>query len=137
MIILDTNIISEVMRPKPSSKVVDWLDQQEAHRLYLTSITLAEIHYGIGALLDGQRKQRLASQLRAYVTEGFEGRVLDFTAKSAHYYAEIMVNRKASGMPMSMADGQIAAIAREHQFSVATRNQKDFLECGLELINPF
>lgn len=137
MIIVDTNIISELMRPMPSVAVATWLDGQDTQSLYLTSITLAELRYGIGMLPEGQRKQRLATQFEAYIDRGFEGRVLDFTAAAAGYYAQIMVHRKNSGRPMSMADGQIAAIAREHHFAIATRNEKDFELCELELINPF
>lgn len=137
MIILDTNIISEIMRPQPEVLVVQWLDQQETSHLYLTSITLAEIRYGLGIMQDGKHKQRLSNQFEAYVDKTFEGRILDFTSESATQYANIMSHRKKAGLPMSIADGQIAAIANEHHFSIATRNTKDFEECGLQIINPF
>lgn len=137
MIILDTNIISELMRPQPNDLVVQWLDQKETSHLYLTTITLAEIRYGLAIMQNGKRKQHLSNQFEAYVDQTFEGRILDFTSKSATQYSIIMSHRKQSGLPMSMADGQIAAIAIEHHFSIATRNTKDFEQCGLELINPF
>lgn len=137
MIVLDTNIISEVMRPQPDPAVIQWLDQQETSLLYLTTITLAEIRYGPGILPDGERKQRLINRFEAYVDKAFEGRILDFTADAASRYADIMANRRKAGLPMSMADGQIAAIASARHFAVATRNIRDFERCGLELINPF
>lgn len=137
MIVLDTNIISEVMRPSPESAVLEWLDSQETQHLYLTTITLAEIRYGLSIMQDGGRKQRLMGQFETYVDKGFEGRILDFTADAATYYANIMSNRRRLGLPMSMADGQIAAIANVYNFSVATRNIKDFESCGLALVNPF
>lgn len=137
MIVLDTNIVSEVMRPQPSSIVLAWLDQQDTQLLYLTTISLAEIRYGLAVMPDGERKRRLTSRFEAYVERAFEGRVLDFTATAASCYAELMSHRKKVGLPMSMADGQIAGIASEHHFAVATRNSKDFEQCGLELINPF
>lgn len=137
MIILDTNIISEIMRPQPDSNVIEWLNQQETSHLYLTTITLAEIRYGLAVMQDGKRKQQLGNQFEAYVDRAFEGRILDFTSDAATRYANIMSYRKQAGLPMSMADGQIAAIASKHHFSVATRNTKDFQECGLQIINPF
>jgi predicted nucleic acid-binding protein len=137
MIVVDTNIVSEVMRPQPDTAVIQWLDQQETSLLYLTTITLAEIRYGLGILPDGERKQRLINRFEAYVDRAFEGRILDFTADAASRYADIMTHRRKVGLPMSMADGQIAAIASAHHFAVATQNTKDFEQCGLELINPF
>lgn len=137
MIVVDTNLISEVMRPKPDSSVIEWLDHQETSHLYLTTITLAEIRYGFGVMPDGKRKQHLTTQFEAYVDMGFEGRILDFTADDASRYADLMSHRRRVGVPMSMADGQIAAIASVNHFAVATRNIKDFEECGLELIDPF
>jgi len=137
MIVLDTNIISEVMRPQPSPAVLTWLDQQDTPNLFVTTITLAEIRYGLGVMPDGERKRRLTTQFEAYIGRSFEGRILDFTAGAASHYADIMRYRRNIGLPMSMADGQIAGIASVQHFAVATRNTKDFEQCGLELINPF
>ncbi len=137
MIVLDTNIISEVMRPQPSPAVLTWLDQQDTPNLFVTTITLAEIRYGLRVMPDGERKRRITTQFEAYIGRSFEGRILDFTAGSASHYADIMSYRRTIGLPMSMADGQIAGIASAHYFAVATRNTKDFEQCGLELINPF
>lgn len=137
MVVLDTNIISEIMRPLPNNTVVEWLDGQKTQHLYLTTITLAEIRYGLSIMQDGKKRQRLTNQFESYLSEGFEGRILDFTAESATHYAKIMSQRKSLGLPMSMADGQIAAIANAYHFAVATRNVKDFEQCGLDIINPF
>ena len=88
-------------------------------------------------MIDGKRKQHMSSQFEAYVGRVFEGRVLDFTSEAASRYADIMSYRRRAGLPMSMADGQIAAIASAHHFPVAARNIKNLADCGLTLINPF
>lgn len=137
MIVVDTNVISEVMRPQPSPAVLNWLNAQDGNLLFITTVTLAEIGYGLRILPDGQRRWQLHSQFEQFVTQAFEGRVLTFTASAARAYAEIMGHRKEVGHPMSLPDGQIASIAHAHGFAVATRNIKDFEDCGLELINPF
>ena len=137
MIVVDTNVISEVMRPQPSPAVLNWLNAQDGNLLFITTVTLAEIGYGLRILPDGQRRWQLHSQFEQFVTQAFEERVLAFTASAARAYAEIMGHRKEVGHPMSLPDGQIASIAHAHGFAVATRNIKDFEDCGLELINPF
>ena len=137
MIVVDTNVISEVMRPQPSPAVLNWLNAQDGNLLFITTVTLAEIGYGLRILPDGQRRWQLHSQFEQFVTQAFEERVLAFTASAARAYAEIMRHRKEVGHPMSLPDGQIASIAHAHGFAVATRNIKDFEDCGLELINPF
>ena len=88
-------------------------------------------------MADGKLKQRMSSQFEAYIDRVLEGRVLDFTSEAASRYADIISYRQRAGLPMSMADGQIAAVASAHHFSVATRNTKDFEDCGLALVNPF
>lgn len=137
MIVVDTNVISEVMRPQPSPAVLNWLNAQDGNLLFITTVTLAEIGYGLRILPDGQRRWQLHSQFEQFVTQAFEERVLAFTASAARAYAEIMGHRKEVGHPMSLPDGQIASIAHAHGFAVATRNIKDFEGCGIELINPF
>lgn len=137
MIVLDTNIISEVMRPHPSESVVAWLNQQPGTNLFITSISLAEIGYGLRVLADGQRRRNLQNRFEEFVTQGFEYRVLDFDAAAAHIYSEIMGHQKEIGCPMSFPDGQIAAITLVNHFKLATRNIKDFNHCGLDLVNPF
>lgn len=137
MIVVDTNVISEVMRPQPSPVVLDWLNTQDSNLLFITTVTLAEIGYGLRVLPDGLRRRQLQTRFEQFIAQAFEERVLDFTAPAAHAYAEIMGHRKEAGRAMSLLDGQIASIARAHGFAVATRNIKDFEDCGIELINPF
>jgi hypothetical protein len=137
MIVVDTNVISEIMRPQPSPPVLNWLNTQDSNQLFITTVTLAEIGYGLRVLPEGQRRWLLHSRFEQFIEQAFEERVLDFTAPAAHAYAEILGHRKELGRPMSLPDGQIASIAHAHGFAVATRNIKDFEDCGLELINPF
>ena len=137
MIVVDTNVISEIMRPQPSPEVLSWLNAQDSSQLFITTVTLAEVGYGLRILPDGQRRWQLHSRFEQFIAQAFEERVLDFTASAARAYAEIMGHRKEVGHPMSLPDGQIASIAHIHGFAVATRNIKDFEDCGIELINPF
>lgn len=137
MIIVDTNVISEVMRPHPAQSVLNWFNAQDSKQLYITTVTLAEIGYGLRILPEGQRKKLLQNRFEQFVTLAFENRVLDFTASAARSYAKLMGHRKEIGRPMNLPDGQIASIAYAYGFAVATRNIKDFEDCGLELINPF
>ena len=137
MILLDTNIVSAIMAPSPPRIVVDWLNGQETVTLYLSTITIAEIGYGLWILPDGKRRRALEDRFERFVAEGFEQRILDFDWTAARLYAEIMGRRRAMGRPLSVPDGQIASIARANDLSVATRNIRDFEKCGLELIDPF
>jgi predicted nucleic acid-binding protein len=137
MIVLDTNIVSETMKAAPSVFVLDWLDAQEPSTLYLTTITLAEIGYGIEILPDGKRKDTLRERFDVYVSKGFEKRILVFHERAAHIYGQIMALRKRGGRPLSAFDGQIAAIALANGFVVATRNVSDFEGVDITIINPF
>jgi predicted nucleic acid-binding protein len=137
MILLDTNIISEVMRPTPATAVVEWLDRQRSHDLYLSAVTIAEIAYGIQVLPNGQRRTKLVERFDRFVSQGFDQRVLPFDTEAAYRYAEIMARRRQLGRPMSVPDGQIAAIALVQHFALATRNVSDFEHCGIDVLNPF
>ena len=137
MILLDTNVISAVMMPAPPGPVLRWLNDQETAGLYLSTITLAEIGYGLRVLPDGKRRRDLEDRFARFITEGFEQRILPFDETAALIYGEIMAHRKGLGRPLGVLDGQIASISRTHHFAVATRNTRDFDECGLELVNPF
>ena len=137
MILLDTNVVSEVMRPNPAVAVVRWLDQNETSNLYLSTVTIAEIAFGLRVLQAGSRRRELSHRFDDFVARGFEQRLLTFDLAAAREYAEIMGYRRELGRPLSVLDGQIAAIARRHRFSVATRNVRDFEHCGLEVLNPF
>jgi len=137
MIVLDTNIVSEVMSKIPSEFVLDWLNEQRTESLYLTSITIAEIGYGLKILPNGKRRKLLEEKFEQFIAKAFEQRILDFDEKAARLYSRLMKNRRKLGRPLSILDGQIAAIARSNSFIVATRNIRDFEDCGLKLINPF
>ncbi len=137
MIVLDTNIISEIMRPRPSVNVTDWLNAQVTHQLYITSITIAEVLYGLQILPEGKRRRKLEQGFETFIANAFDQRILVFDEQAGRKYAELMAYRKKTGRPMSLPGGQIASIARVHGFSVATRNIADFESCGLQLINPF
>ena len=137
MIVLDTNIISEVMSRTPSSAVLDWLNEQDASDLFLTTITVAEICYGLCVLPDGARRQMLETRFEQFIATGFEYRILDFDVAAARAYGAVMGRRRKIGRPISLPDGQIAAITQANGFALATRNTRDFEELGLQLYNPF
>jgi len=137
MIILDTNILSELMRNKPNSSVMAWVNSCQAYELGITSITMSEILYGIGKLPEGKRKQSLLSASGKMLEDDFNGRIYPFDEYSAVEYSVIILIREKMGRPISMADAQIASICFSRGFSLATRNTKDFEGLGVELINPW
>jgi predicted nucleic acid-binding protein len=136
VILLDTNVISEAMRAEADPGVRAWLDQQAAETLYISSVTLAELLFGIGALPDGRRKIALAETLDGLLSL-FGDRVLAFDADAARHYAGIAVTARAAGKGFPTPDGYIAAIAAAHGFSVATRDVTAFQAAGLKVINPW
>ena len=137
MIVLDTNVLSELMRSQPSKSVISWLDNQIASTLYITAITVAEILYGIARLPEGIRKSALFNVASEMFDQDFGGRILAFDSQAAVLYADLVSNCEASGRQVSMADAQIAAICQLHEASVATRNVKDFEPFKLNVINPW
>ena len=137
MIILDTNIVSELMRPNPSSNVVAWVAGQAAPNLYLSTVTEAELLYGVEIVPAGRRRDRLLIEVEGMLQEDFEGRILPFDSAAARAYAVIAAARRAAGRPINHADCQIAAIARSREASVATRDMADFEGTGIEVINPW
>lgn len=137
MIILDTNVISELMRPNPNSNVVDWVAGQAALDLHLSTVSEAELLYGIEILPPGGRRDRLLAEVEGMLREDFDGRILPFDSAAARAYAVIAAARRAAGRPISHADCQIAAIARCRSASVATRDVDDFEGTGIEVINPW
>ncbi|MCE7027560.1 type II toxin-antitoxin system VapC family toxin [Jiella avicenniae] len=137
MIILDTNVVSEMMSPLPEQRVTDWLNQQDIDAVFLTAISEAELRYGIAILPDGRRKTLLANSLDATLAEDFGGRILPFDRAAAEAYALIRANRRAIGRPVKELDAQIAAIAAAHGAGIATRNVKDFDDCGVTVVNPW
>jgi predicted nucleic acid-binding protein len=137
MILVDTNIVSEFMTSAPATPVLNWLNAQTTASLYLSTITVAEIHYGLRLLPAGKRRNFLRERFDSFVTLLFTGRVLAFDQEAAALYGEIAVARRISGRPISTLDAQIAATARSRTLVLATRNTKDFAACGVELIDPF
>jgi predicted nucleic acid-binding protein len=137
MILLDTNVVSEVMKTRPAEAVVVWLNGQDSEKLYVSAITIGEIAYGLRILPDGKRRSGLRERFERFVALAFDQRVVVYDESAARIYGEMMGDRKELGLPMSVPDGQIAAIARLNHMSVATRNVSDFENCGIEVINPF
>jgi len=137
MILLDTNVLSELMRPVPDPRVFAWVDAQPASSLYTASIVVAEILAGIALLPDGQRKSALLDAAERMVAEQFAGRVLSFNAQAAGHYAALYAERRKVGKPLEGFDGLIAATARASGAILATRNARDFEGCGVVLVNPF
>ena len=137
MILLDTSVVSVMMAPAPSSSVIEWLNQQETMRVYLSAITIAEIAFGLAILPDGRRRHSLQTRFDRLVSDGFDQRVLDFDRTAAMLYGDVMSRRRAMGRPMAALDGQTAAVALANGLTLATRNLRDFEHCDLSLINPF
>ncbi len=136
MILLDTNVVSEAMKPEPHPSVRDWLDAQAAETLFLSSVTIAELMFGIGALPRGKRKDRLAATLDG-VTELFEPRILPFDTQAARRYADLAVKARKAGKGFPTPDGYIAAIAAAHGFAVASRDTAAFAAASLTVIDPW
>lgn len=136
MILLDTNVVSEAMKPEPDDAVRAWLDHQAAETLYLSSVTVAELMFGIGALPGGKRKDRLAEALEG-VMELFADRILPFDTGAARRYADLAVKARTAGKGFPTPDGYIAAIAAARDFVVATRDTSAFDAAGLEVIDPW
>ena len=137
MIVLDTNVLSEALKPLPSPAVLDWLAAQEPSSVFTTAITQAEVLYGVATLPAGRRRMRLLAAVEKMFAEEFEDRILPFDEDAAREFAGIVATREAAGRPISQFDGMIAAIARSHRASVATRNITDFQDCGTDVINPW
>lgn len=137
MIVLDTNVVSELMRAAPDEKVRGWVASQPATSLYTTSITQAEILHGIALLPSGKRRDALAAAADAMFRDDFAGRILPFGSDAARPYARIAADRRRSGRPISQFDAQIAAIAQSAGAAIATRNTSDYEGCGVKLANPW
>ncbi len=137
MIVLDTNVLSEILRPQPEPKVLAWLSAQPEASLFITTITRGELLYGVHLLPKGRRRDALQRAVTAVFDEDFNHRTLPFDNHSADAYAEIASTRRTKGRPISQFDAMIAACARSRGASVATRNTRDFTGCGIQLINPW
>lgn len=137
MIVLDTNVVSEPMHPSPSEIVVEWMARQALSDLYISTISEAELRYGVELLPASRRKDGLLGAIETMLREDFAGRILPFDRAAAQSYAMIAASRRAAGRPIKHADCQIAAIAYSVNASVATRNVRDFEGCGVDVINPW
>jgi predicted nucleic acid-binding protein len=137
VIILDTNVISEVMRAEPDEYVARWLREQPSAMLYVTSVTQAEIWYGLERLPVGRRRARLEEQAEGLFAEDFAGRVLPFETEAARAYAKIVAARISKGRPMAQFDTQIAAITLVSRATLATRDTEGYWDCGIKLIDPW
>ena len=136
MILLDTNVISEAMKPAPERAVRDWLDAQTAETLFLSSVTIAELSFGIAALPKGRRKDNLSAALEGLLAL-FAARVLPFDTAAAQRYGELAAKARIAGRGFPTPDGYIAAIAATQGFVVATRDASAFAAAGLKVINPW
>jgi toxin FitB len=137
VILLDTNVVSELMRPAPSPHVEYWIGHQPAASLFLSAITEAELRYGLALLPDGQRRTQLVAQAEAMLVEDFAGRIVAFDSPAAAAYARIAAARRRAGRPIAQADALIAATAVSRGAALATGNVADFVDCGIDLIDPW
>jgi len=137
MIVLDTNVVSELVKPSPAEAVFDWFQRHAADDLFLTAITEAEIEFGLALLPEGRRRRTLEAALRPLFDIEFADRILPFDRAAAKVYAALQSDRRRRGRPMDQSDAQIAAITRSHGADIATRNAKDFVGCGIVVIDPW
>ena len=136
MIVLDTNVLSEGLRPRPSGNVLRWMQSEPITTLFTTAITEAELFFGAALLPAGRRRQALEGVITQLLATRFEERILSFDSAAAREFADIAASRRRIGRPIGEADGRIAAIARSRGAALATRNVGDFVNCGIDLIDP-
>ncbi|MGE0148024.1 MAG: type II toxin-antitoxin system VapC family toxin [Parvibaculaceae bacterium] len=137
MILLDTNVVSELMRPEPDAAVLAWSQQQPLGELAITAITMMEVRYGIARLPDGARKNDLEARFRRFLALGFGGRVLPFDGEAAEFSAVLRAMRRCMGRAVSTEDSMIAGIARQQGATVVTRDESGFEGYGVPVINPW
>lgn len=137
MIVLDTNVVSELMRPEPGRQVSACVQRFPSDRLYITAVTEAEIRLGTALLPLGKRRRALEQRVDMVLMQEFAGRKLPFDSNAAEEYGSIVAHRRAAGRPIHILDAQIAAIARAHSATLLTRNVRDFDGCAVELLNPW
>jgi toxin FitB len=137
MIVLDTNVLSETLRPAPTEAVRRWMADQPPTRLFTTAICEAEIRFGVALMPAGRRRTALDHAIAAIFEEDFSGRILPFDSAAAHAFAIIAAKRRAASRPIGEFDAQIAAIAASRGASVATRNVDDFADCGIAVVSPW
>jgi len=137
MIVLDTNVLSEVITPQPSARVLAWMLREPPSDLYTTSISQAELLYGVELRPKGRRRSALHAAVVRMLAEDFAGRILPFDSNAAEAYSRIAASRRAMGRPISEADARIAAITCSRGAALATRNTGDFEHCGIKVLNPW
>jgi predicted nucleic acid-binding protein len=137
VILLDTNVVSEPLRPAPDSRVIQWIDAQPLETLFLSAVTVAELRAGVALLPAGKRRTGLQQNLEKRVLPLFAGRVLPFDLACTQAYAALLASARAAGLAVATADGYIAAIAAANGFSVATRDSGPFKAAGVAVINPW
>lgn len=137
MFVLDTNVISELIRLEPDPVVTAWVELQTTSDLFTTTINEAELRYGVEILPEGRRRDVLETGIERMFTSGFTNRILSFEREAARAYAIIAATRRSIGQPVSQADCQIAAIAATQKMAVATRNVSDFEDMGIKIVNPW
>ena len=136
-VLLDTNVVSELLRPSPNPAVEGWIAGREAGDLHFSAVGEAELRYGVALLPAGRRRDALAAAIEGILREDFENRVLPFDSAAAREYADIAASRRTAGRPVAPADCQIAAIARSRDLTIATRNVRDFADMEIELVDPW
>jgi len=137
MVIVDTNVVSELMKASRAPQVLAWMPSQPRENLFTTSITVAEVLFGIELLPKGKRRDTLLGKAEATFVEDFAGNILTFDEPAARLFALISATRRSQGRPISTQDAQIAGIARAHGAALATRNKNDFEGCGVVIVNPW
>ena len=137
MIVLDTNVISEAMRPAPDAAVMAWLRGQPLSEIATTTVSLAEIDYGLCRIPQGRRRKDLEAKLQTFLARGFRDRMLPFDEAAARLYGSIVTTRQGIGRPIDAFDAMIAAIARSRAAAIATRNVADFEGCGVTVLDPW
>jgi predicted nucleic acid-binding protein len=137
MILIDTNVISELWKAQPDPRVLRWMDAQAVETLYLSAVTVAELRFGLAAMPEGKRRTIFQDRLEREVLPAFKGRVLPFDLEASQAYAKLMAHAKAEGKGIGMADGYIAAIAATHGLVVATRDFAPFYSVGVAVVNPW
>ena len=137
MFLLDTNVVSELMRAPPDSNVRAWISRFPVDTLFFSAVGEAELRFGLALMPPGRRRERLGAEIDSMLREDFAGRVLPFDSSAARSYAKIAAARRSAGRPVPPTDGQIAAIAHSRGMAVATRNVRDFEQMQIQVINPW
>ena len=137
MLILDTNVLSELMRPEPAARVLDWAQSRSREEVYTTAINEAEMLYGLELLPRGKRRDDLMAAMQATFYRDMAGHILAFDSDAARIYSQIAASRRKQGRPISYSDAEIASIVQLHKATLATGNVADFENCGIRLINPW